>query len=216
MLTIALVARGEEDSDAASASAPVKAFTTRSVPSTVSSILALICSKSVRANGFIEGSAKALFTTTSTRPYSASVAATNWSTASSSVISVGTTSERPPAASTSAEISLSRDSVRAASTTRAPCAAARRQIARPSPGPTPDTTTTLSSRSPTPAMSVTPAFSLQNRAGGGRFAQPIPRGRACCRRGRADDRRCRPRRRPVPSALVPAGSAHLFAANGIA
>ena len=60
MLTIALVARGEEDSDAASASAPVKAFTTRSVPSTVSSILALICSKSVRANGFIEGKRKGI------------------------------------------------------------------------------------------------------------------------------------------------------------
>ena len=66
---IALVALASRPGAAAAASSTsVNARITRSVPSTVRSRLAVTCSKSVRASGFIDGSAKALFTSTSARP----------------------------------------------------------------------------------------------------------------------------------------------------
>ena len=57
----------------ASASAGVKPWISRSAPSTVSSIASRMCSKVVLANGFIDGTRKALLISTSTLPYALSV-----------------------------------------------------------------------------------------------------------------------------------------------
>ena len=64
----------------ASASAGVKPWISRSAPSTVSSIASRMCSKVVLANGFIDGTRKALLINTSTLPYAASDASTRLST----------------------------------------------------------------------------------------------------------------------------------------
>src|SRR5215467_2461818 len=116
----------------------------RSAPRTFTSKAVLTASRSTWDRSLIGGIASALCTIASARPNSARVASRSRSAAAGSAMSVGTASAFLPTAVISLATSASRDSVRAASTTSAPCPAQRTAIERPSPGPIPATTTTLS------------------------------------------------------------------------
>ena len=98
-------------------------------------------------SGSIGGIVKALLIRQSTRPYSSRVASTSRWHASSSLMSVGTTSARRPCDRTTSAILSSRFWVLDTSTRSAPSLAASSPSERPSPGPTPDSTTTLSCNS---------------------------------------------------------------------
>ncbi len=98
-------------------------------------------------SGAIGGIAKALLIRQSTRPYSSSDASTSARQASSSSMSVGTTSARRPCDRTTSAILSRRLRVREARTRSAPSLAASSPSDRPSPGPTPDSTTTFPSSS---------------------------------------------------------------------
>ena len=132
----------------ASASAGVKPWIIRSAPNTVSSIASRMWSKVVLANGFIDGTRKALLISTSTLPYALSVSSTRLFTCASSVMSVPTVTARRPMSVICLATSSSRSTVRAASTRSAPASAHRRASVVPSAGPTPLMTTTLSFKHP--------------------------------------------------------------------
>src|SRR5215467_4340328 len=105
---------------AVAASASANRRVSRSAPSTFTSKAALTASRSTLDRSLIGGIASALCTSASTRPNSARAASRSRSAAAGSATSV-----------------------RAASTTSAPCSALRTAIERPSPGPIPATTMTL-------------------------------------------------------------------------
>ena len=127
-----------------SASAGTNSRVRRNAPRTLVSKPARTWSKSTVCKAPSGGIAKALLTRASSRPNSASVASTRFCADSSELMSVPTCSVRRPSCLISSATSPSRDSVRAASTTSAPAFAHCSAIERPSPGPTPATTTTLS------------------------------------------------------------------------
>src|SRR5215467_12763305 len=128
---------------AVAASASANRRVSRSAPSTFTSKAALTASRSTLDRSLIGGIASALCTRASTRPNSARAASRSRSAAAGSAMSVGTASAFLPTAVISLATPASRDSVRAASTTSAPCSALRTAIERPSPGPIPATTMTL-------------------------------------------------------------------------
>src|SRR6266852_2129439 len=129
---------------ALAASAGVNQRFIRSAPSTLTSKAELIASRSTTDRSLIGGIASALCTSASARPNSARVASLSRSAAAGSEMSVGTARARRPSAVTSLATSSRRDSVRASRTTSAPCSALLIAIDRPSPGPIPETMTTLS------------------------------------------------------------------------
>ena len=99
--------------------------------------------------GSIGGIAKALLMTQSTRPKASTLFATRLARESSSVTSVTTETTSAPSARTSAATSSRRAAVRLAITSEAPIFAASTASERPSPGPIPETTTTVPASSGT-------------------------------------------------------------------
>ena len=133
--------------DAESASA--KSAERRSGAKTLVSFAARRASTGMAVIGSIGGMPNALLIRQSTRPKCSSDFSTSATRCASSVMSVGTTSARRPYPSTTSAIFSRRRSVRLTSTRSAPIRAASAPSARPSPGPTPDRTTTLPARSGT-------------------------------------------------------------------
>ncbi len=106
------------------------------------------CARSTSSKLWKASKRKALLTNTSMPPNSSTPAAMRRAQASGSVMSVGTVMARAPSADTSARTSSRVDCRRAANTRSAPCAARALAACRPNPGPTPDTTHTLSDNNP--------------------------------------------------------------------
>ena len=159
------------------ASASAKSAESRSGAKTLVSWASRRACRSSVVTGSIGGMPKALLTRQSTRPSSSSARSTSRTRCCSSVMSVGTTRARRPWERTTSAIFSSRRSVRLTRTRSAPIRAASSPSARPSPGPTPESTTTLSCSRPS---AVTTASCGPRSAAGRRCGPPIPRGRPAC------------------------------------
>ena len=154
------------------ASASANSAESRSGANTLVSLASRRLWRSSVVSGSIGGIPNALLIRQSTRPNSASAVSTSRVRASSSVMSVGTTSARRPCDRTTSAIFSSRRSVRETSTRSAPILAASSPSERPRPGPTPDRTTTLSASRGT----VTTASFGPRSAAARRSARRTPRG----------------------------------------